>query len=77
MKFIWNLLKQQDYKCSISGMYTSYKDNTASTDRIGNNKGYTEDNVHITHKDINCTRNKFDLEYFINICKLISNNNEQ
>lgn len=39
-------------------------------------KGYTEDNVHMIHKDINRMRNKFNLEYFIKICKLIAKNNE-
>lgn len=75
-KFIWELLEKQEFKCSISNVDISYKDNTASIDRIDNSKGYIESNVHIIHKDINIMRNKFKLDYFIKICKLITKNND-
>ncbi len=74
-EFVWELFLKQNKKCAISGLEIDYKLGTASVDRIDNNKGYTEDNIWIVHKDINLMRNKFELNYFISMCKLISSNN--
>lgn len=71
-EFIWTLLTNQNNKCYFTGLDIDYVSGTASIDRIDNNLGYTEDNVIMVHKDINLMRNKFSVEYFINLCKLVS-----
>jgi hypothetical protein len=87
--FMWELLKKQNFKCALSGVdiqlstkLTSkgtnpdYKSITASLDRIDSSKYYTKDNVQWIHKDVNKMKNSFNQSYFINMCKLISSNNE-
>ena len=81
IEYLWELFLKQDKKCSISGMPLIMKDvkkrtktKTASLDRIDSSKGYTKDNVQWVHRDINMMKNSFNQEYFISVCKLISNN---
>ena len=47
----------------------------ASLDRIDSSKGYIEGNVQWVHQNINMMKNKFDNQYFIEMCKLITKNN--
>lgn len=86
----WNLYLKQKGKCALSGIpigfcqsFTTdkygYKKkwlNTASLDRIDSKKDYILENVQWVHKDINIMKNVFNQEYFINICRLISNNHK-
>lgn len=80
IEYIWDLFLKQDRKCALSGIILVFpkhgKDRlyTASLDRIDSFKGYIVDNVQWVHKDINIMKNKFSQEYFIEICKLISQN---
>lgn len=71
---VLQLLKDQNYRCSLSNMKISFKDNTASVDRIDNLKGYEIKNISIVHKDINIIRNKFDIDYFKSLCKCVCDN---
>jgi hypothetical protein len=50
---------------------------TASLDRIDNNKGYTKDNIQWLHKNINLMKHCFDQKYFIELCNLISEKNKE
>jgi len=72
----WNLFVQQGKKCALSGLSIridqTNKYNTASLDRINSEKGYDLGNIQWVHKHVNIMKNKFDQDYFINICKLIS-----
>ena len=80
---ILELLENQNYKCALSGMdlimsKTFSKDRTdkassttASLDRIDSTKGYTIDNVQWVHKHVNKMKNKFDQDYFIELCQKI------
>lgn len=61
-------------KCALSGMLICFYDydnkiqQTASLDRIDNNKGYIEGNVQWLHKDINRLKNKYsenELLFFV------------
>lgn len=81
--YIWNLFLKQDRKCVLSGLPLTFpkknnniesKKSTASLDRIDSSKGYTKDNVQWIHKDINRMKNVYQQDYFIEMCKLISNN---
>ncbi len=80
IKFLWKLFLKQERKCSLSGIELKFKskhnynDGTASLDRIDSSKGYTEDNVQWIHKDINKMKMDFDEKYFVEMCKLITNN---
>lgn len=78
MEQAWNLFLEQDRKCALSGIDLTFpkvsKDKawTASLDRIDSSKGYVLGNVQWVHKDINIMKNKFDNQYFIEMCKLIA-----
>ena len=73
----WDLFLKQGRKCALSGILLTFpkrsKDKfyTASLDRIDSSKGYVLGNVQWVHKDINIMKNKFDNQYFINVCKEI------
>lgn len=79
MEQAWELFEKQNRKCALSGLPLNFpKDRnphggTASLDRIDSNGNYTLDNVQWVHKDINRLKNSFDQDYFINLCKLVSN----
>jgi len=78
IEYAWDLFLKQDKKCALSGLElyfpTKWKDKSynASLDRIDSSKGYIEGNVQWVHKDINIMKNKFNNEYFIKICNLVS-----
>lgn len=77
---MWNLFIIQNRKCALSGLELSFpktsedQSYTASIDRIDSALGYVEGNVQWVHKDINMMKNKYNQEYFIQMCKLISEN---
>jgi hypothetical protein len=80
-EYVWDLFIKQNRKCSLSGIEltfpTKHKDKTytASLDRIDSSKGYIEGNVQWVHKDINMMKRIYSQEYFINMCKLVAENN--
>lgn len=75
------LLIKQNFKCKLSGIpikigsYRIKDDITASLDRIDNNKGYIEGNVQFVHKYINYMKWTHNQEYFIELCKKVTENN--
>jgi len=82
-KYVWELFEQQNKKCALSGQDIELVPNfyikrgrkqTASLDRINSKLGYVEGNVQWVHKDINMMKNAYDLQYFIEMCKLVVNN---
>jgi len=83
--FLWELFLKQNCKCAISGLDISFctarerksgkKEQTASIDRKDSSKGYLKDNVQWVHKDVNFMKQQFDQEKFIQLCKLIAENN--
>jgi hypothetical protein len=83
IQFIWDLFLKQNRKCALSGIELTFpknnnkeenKKSTASLDRIDSSKGYTKDNVQWVHKDINRMKNVYSQEYFIEMCKAVSEN---
>jgi len=80
MEQAWELFLKQDRKCALSGTKLQFpkrsknKSWTASLDRIDSSKGYILGNVQWVHKDINIMKNRFDNQYFIEICKLVTKN---
>lgn len=48
----------------------------ASLDRIDSSKDYTVDNIQFTHKDINRMKSDFSEEYFLDMCKRVTDGKE-
>jgi len=67
------LAENQDYKCNLSGMQLTC--DNFSIDRIDSSRGYDISNIQYIHKDINIMKNSYSNEYFMWICKLICENN--
>jgi hypothetical protein len=81
-EYCWNLFLKQDKKCALTRLDLTFEKSfdttslkTASLDRIDSSKGYIEGNVQWVHKDVNIMKNKFEQDYFIEICKLVCNKN--
>lgn len=72
IKYLDKLLQSQEFKCYLSGMKISINNRTASLDRIDSSIGYVKNNVAWCHKDINRIKSNFSNEYFIHICKQVS-----
>lgn len=80
----WDLYQKQEGRCALSGIDIPFEPNCvhnnkvdyrkkrlASLDRINSSKSYTIDNVQWIHKDVNIMKNRYDEDYFKEICKLI------
>lgn len=79
----WQQFIKQDRKCLFSGIdliFTSGKINksqqTASLDRIDSSKGYTIDNICWVHKEINKMKLDHSVEHFIEMCDMVSKNQQ-
>ena len=80
LEYLNSMYIKQDQKCALTGIPISFENEnleagykcTASIDRIDSKKGYIVGNVQIVHKDINMMKNKYDQEYFIEMCRLVS-----
>jgi len=78
LEYLWDLYVRQDRACAISGepiiFSTWYKgDQTASLDRIDNDKGYEIGNVQWVHKEINKMKGKLKQNEFIDWCRKVAN----
>lgn len=70
---------KQGWRCAFSGEPIDFalnirdarKEQTASLDRIDNNKGYTLDNIQWVHKVVNIMRNTLSIDEFKQWCKKI------
>lgn len=80
LDYLNDLYAEQDRKCALTGIPISFENEnleagykcTASIDRIDSNRGYLVGNVQLVHKDINMMKNKYDQQYFIEMCRLVS-----
>lgn len=83
IKFGWELLEKQEFKCAISGLpieLSNHKNNdfsSASLDRIDSSRGYVVDNVWWVHRDVNIMKWDFPLDQFLKMCKIISNRTQR
>jgi hypothetical protein len=89
MQYLWKLFLDQNGLCALSGINIFLNPQwsqqnkgiatkiiqTASLDRIDNNKGYEIENLHWVHKDVNLMKGCMSQKDFINFCKLIAMNN--
>jgi len=76
----WNLSIDEMYEvyngyCNMTGWEISinYSKQTASLDRIDNDKGYIVGNIQWVHTMVNMCKNKYKNVDFIEMCKAISN----
>jgi hypothetical protein len=83
-EYLTELYINQDKKCAISGLDISLAKNkkemdsfsfTVSLDRIDSDKPYTKSNIQWVHKDVNVMKNTFSQKYFLEMCKIITENN--
>lgn len=74
--YVAELFDSQNYKCALTGLPISFTDKTASLDRIDSTKPYKKGNVQWVHKDANIMKNGYNIEYFIKMCKLITEHNK-
>ena len=78
--YLDNLLQEQNFKCAISNLdlkfgYIPTSEYTASLDRKDSELGYIESNVWWVHRDINICKQSFSTERYIELCRLVTNNN--
>lgn len=66
---VWEL---QEGICALTGWALEIGKN-ASIDRINSDLGYQYDNIQFVHKDINWMKNDFSQDYFVQVCKAVSN----
>lgn len=80
-EFLFNIWKEQDGKCAISGIpfdlrrpeefnWTRY--DAPSLDRIDSDRGYEKDNVRLVCYQINAALQDYGLEHFLMLCKTIT-----
>ena len=79
IEYAWKIFVKQNKRCALTGVPICLSNEkghraTASLDRINNNLGYIEGNVHWVHRNINIMKYSLDFPYFINMCRRISNN---
>jgi len=72
---IWSQYEAQGGLCALTGREIRFWPNmdrpehqTASVDRIDNDRGYTTDNIQIVHKEANAARGKMPVDAFVGLC---------
>lgn len=85
-EYLLTLFKKQGGKCSLSGRDIvlgnrkskhSYKECTASLDRIDSSKGYIEGNVQWIHKDYQPMKWNYSQERFFELCETVTKYRKQ
>jgi hypothetical protein len=75
-EYVDTMYDQQSGCCSLTGLQIGWSEtgwgHTASIDRIDNDLGYTEDNVHLVHKRVNMMRGTMSIDEFVEFCHLVS-----
>lgn len=75
------LFIKQNMRCALTGIILTFGTGvnrdaqTASLDRIDSSIGYIKGNIQWLHKDINMLKNTYDQDYFIKMCKMITDYN--
>jgi hypothetical protein len=84
IEYAWQLFLEQNRKCALSGLDLVFEkesknmiDRTASLDRIDSKVGYIEGNVQWVDKKINVMKMDLDIDFFLNMCKIINEHNNK
>ncbi len=83
MEYAYSILEQQNFKCSLSNMSIKLEPSaikkqhnnklqTASLDRIDDNKGYIKDNIQWIHKELQSLKMNLTETQFLTWCHKIS-----
>lgn len=78
IEYLWDLFIKQSRLCALSGLPLVFGANngkvegTASLDRINSSMGYIVGNVQWVHKTVNNMKWDMSQEYFLQLCKTIS-----
>ncbi len=78
IEYLWELFLLQERKCVYTGQQLKFgkskndSSKTASLDRIDSSKGYVKGNVVWCDKKVNKLKMDLKLESFFNICKIVS-----
>lgn len=77
IEYLWSIFLLQNKKCKLSGLNIGFDKNniTASLDRIDNTQGYIIGNIQWVHKHINIMKWIHNQDYFIELCRLVTNEN--
>lgn len=62
---VYDCLVRQGFRCVYSNRLISFKDRSASVDRIDASRGYTIDNIQIVHIDVNMMKMARSHEAFL------------
>lgn len=73
-EYLNELYHKQNGYCALTGLKISMED-SASLDRIDSEKPYIFNNVQWVHKDVNRMKNKYNLDYFLKLCKSVAEYN--
>jgi hypothetical protein len=82
IEYLWELFLKQNKKCVLTGLdltFPKYALDTSyniSLDRIDSSKGYIKGNVQWVDKRINFMKTTLDNQEFIELCKLVANQNK-
>ena len=76
----WNLFLEQEGRCALTGEQLVFykrrkkdaKAQTASLDRIDNDKGYSKDNCMWVHKEVNRLKSNFPIENLLYWCRRVT-----
>lgn len=79
-EYAWNLFLQQERRCALTNILLYFprvakEVCNVSLDRINSGLGYIVGNVQWVHKDVNRMKNAYAQEYFIQMCKLVTQHN--
>jgi hypothetical protein len=77
IEYISELYNKQNGFCYYTNLPISFKDKTASLERVDSNIGYEESNVVWVHKNVNIMKRDLSYEEFYNVCKLVVENKKE
>jgi len=71
------MYEAQEGKCALTGWPIGWSEKgltaTVSIDRIDSSEVYIKENVQLLHKDVNMAKQQYSQDYFIEICKAVTN----
>ena len=77
IEYISELYNKQNGFCYYTNLPISFKDKTASLERVDSKIGYEESNVVWVHKNVNIMKRDLSYEEFYNVCRLVVENKKE